>query len=92
MATSRSSSDSPSASSTSGGTPNTTVTTAPAQADRSRVMHRRAAAASSKRVLLSELRYSLNDLDSIRFGEVHGTLTVATATRGLPRPSSQLSS
>ena len=55
-------------------------------------MHARTASSLSKREALNELRYSFSDLDSTRFGELAGTLIVAVATRGLPRPSSQLSS
>ncbi|MNN83521.1 hypothetical protein D3C81_2005700 [compost metagenome] len=47
----------------------------------------RASSASglSSLVWLNEFRYSLNDFDSMMFGESAGALTLATATCGLPR-------
>jgi hypothetical protein len=83
--------DSPSGVSRRPGRPNSTSTGAPAQADRSATMRAQCLGAVDTGAV-EELRYSLNDFDSINRGEVHGTCTVATATCGLPRGSSQLSS
>jgi hypothetical protein len=45
-----------------------------------------------ERVWFSELRYSLNDFDSMMFGESAGMLNSPMATTGLPDGSSQDSS
>src|SRR5690606_23593342 len=92
MSTSSASIDSAAPSSPTAGRPNATSTGAPATADRSVAMRACTSSVLSKRIALKELRYSLNDLDSTRFGESAGTTNVAVATTGLPRGSSHDSS
>jgi hypothetical protein len=55
-------------------------------------MRWRTSSALAKRLLLKLLRYSLNDLLSTMHGVSHGTATCTSATCGLPRGLSQLSS
>ncbi|MNC47685.1 hypothetical protein D3C75_967590 [compost metagenome] len=69
-----------------------TATGAPAAADRSRASTSTSASRPAKRVWFSELRYSLNDLDSMMQGECAGMANSPMATTGLPFSVSQDSS
>ncbi|MOA37977.1 hypothetical protein D3C78_1596210 [compost metagenome] len=69
-----------------------TPTGLPAAADRSFSRHACNAPSEVNTVWFSELRYSLNDLDSMMFGESHGMANSPIATTGLPDGSSQDSS
>ncbi|KTC40099.1 hypothetical protein AO265_07950 [Pseudomonas sp. ABAC61] len=66
-----------------------TPTGLPAAAERSWRRVASSVAQSAKGVWFSELRYSLNDLDSMMFGESAGMLNSPMATTGLPEGSSQ---
>ncbi|MNH29813.1 hypothetical protein D3C79_900640 [compost metagenome] len=66
-----------------------TATGLPAAAERSFAKHASSAAGVSNTVWFSEFRYSLNDLDSMMFGESAGMANSPMATTGLPDGSSQ---
>ncbi|MNH24417.1 hypothetical protein D3C79_843460 [compost metagenome] len=69
-----------------------TPTGLPAAADRSFSRHACSSPSEANTVWFNEFRYSLNDLDSMMFGESAGMANSPIATTGLPDGSSQLSS
>src|SRR5471032_1922261 len=69
-----------------------TPTGLPAAADRSFTNTASRLAVSANGVWFRELRYSLNDLDSMMFGESAGMLNSPIATTGLPDGNSHDSS
>ncbi len=69
-----------------------TPTGLPAAVDKSFSRQACSSPGEANTVWFSELRYSLNDFDSMMFGESAGMANSPIATTGLPEGSSQLSS